>query len=759
MPEVFKVKNYFVSNTNPPPETRCNVKKEDLNNNEGYHILLNPDEQCIAFGDIDHCVSKYEVMDILKDIKTTFEINKDDISYTCSEKVNEKGIDEFGSHWVIKTISTNFLVLKEIMQNTLQKKYGNIKIDTSVYKKSWFRLPNQTNESKTNIHTIMKGEPIDFLVQYNENINKCKNGPSEKLLSYSSVESSPVNQSSTFYEKTKTKSISSKVQTKSTGKAASGKAASGTTSETIKKMVLKMDDYFDGFDNWSKLGFILHNEFQGNSDGLDLFDELSKNFKNYKGKFDVSKFYLSIKPGAGGKKKLTIKSLYHMYQELFPEEEEEEENKFLDPKYLEIKIEFEKRVFKLNNPISFVILSEDNTLQIVKLGDLIIWAKGKFEQIEIDEDGKLTDFVNIWINDPNHLQKNKLVFDPSMTSNKNYNMFKGFNFTDGDSVSEDNSMFLKLLRYISNDNTVYEYMKCWISHIIKTPWKKTNVAVVLYSKIGGVGKNAIVDGLCKLFGNYSGHIESIEDITKNFNNHITNKLFIYGDEINANAKKVSDKLKQVITRPTQNLEKKGFDSIEINDYTNWLFTTNNENCFKIEEDERRLLMIECPCIPLPREDYENYYKEINDDNELNKLYNFFKSYDNSKYKIGVDRVLMTNYKKQLSYENVPAYIEMFYKKPFQFSDQVFTSTELFTIAKEYAKTNFLSQNFTMTSFGKYTKTIFDRYVCKSSCIKFNFKDLTINQFKKILFKNNEGYYRYINDLDANYIPKFDEKSS
>ena len=53
---------------------------------------------------------------------------------------------------------------------------------------------------------------------------------------------------------------------------------------------------------------------------------------------------------------------------------------------------------------------------------------------------------------------------------------------------------------------------------------------------------------------------------------MTNKLFIYGDEINANAKKVSDKLKQVITRPTQNLEKKGIDSIEIDDYSNYIFT-------------------------------------------------------------------------------------------------------------------------------------------------------------------------------------------
>ena len=59
-------------------------------------------------------------------------------------------------------------------------------------------------------------------------------------------------------------------------------------------------------------------------------------------------------------------------------------------------------------------------------------------------------------------------------------------------------------------------------------------------------------------------------------------------------KKVSDKQKQVITRPKQNLEKKGIESIEIDDYSNFIFTTNNENCFKIEEGDRRLLMVKCP---------------------------------------------------------------------------------------------------------------------------------------------------------------------
>lgn len=731
MPEVYKVKNYFVSNTNIPHDIKCKIKNNALINNEGYHILLNPDEECLAFGDIDHCSSTSEVMDILRDIVKTFQIESDEISYTHSLKITD-GKDDHGSHWVITSISVKMKQLKKIMENTLQQTYGKQKIDTGIYKKSWFRLPNQSNETKSNIHKIIKGQPIDFLVQYKKNLEKCKYMPPDILLREEDIVEENIESSKNI-----------------------------TNIDDIRSKVLKMTNYFDDFDSWSKLGFILHNEFNGNSDGLDLFDELSQTFKNYKGRFDVSKFYLSIKPS--NKKKLSIKSLYKWYFELFPEEKTiKDESIFNDPKYLLIKEKFELRCFKLNNPISFVILEENDELQIVKLSDLKVWAKGKYDQVNIIKDGNIKpyDFVDIWINDPNQNNKNKLIFDPSMPITNNYNMFKGLNFTDGESVSEGDSKFLQLLKYICNNDSIYEYMKCWISHIVQTPWKKTNVAVILYSKIGGVGKNAIVDGLCKLFSNYSGHIESIDDITKNFNNHITNKLFIYGDEINANAKKVSDKLKQVITRPVQNLERKGFDSFQVNDYTNWLFTTNNENCFKIEDEDRRLLMIECPSVPLLKEYYINYYSEINNNLLMNKLYNFFKNYDNSKYNIGVDRVLMTDYKMKLSYENVPAYIEMFYKNPKEFCNDVFTSTQLYIKAKEYAQKNFLSSNFTVTTFGINVKKIFSDYVKRTtSCIKYNFSELTPKQFKKILYEHNKPYYLYINDFDVNDVPNFDEISS
>ena len=127
-------------------------------------------------------------------------------------------------------------------------------------------------------------------------------------------------------------------------------------------MVIKMEGYFDGYDNWSKLGMIIYHDFNGNSEGLELFDDLSKLFKNYKDKHDVTKYYMNIKP-TNKKNKLTISSLYKMYYEKFPEDKVK--GIYGHPSYIEGKEQLEKRVFKLNNPVSFVILEQDNEMQII----------------------------------------------------------------------------------------------------------------------------------------------------------------------------------------------------------------------------------------------------------------------------------------------------------------------------------------------------------------------------------------------------------
>ena len=267
--------------------------------------------------------------------------------------------------------------------------------------------------------------------------------------------------------------------------------------------------------------------------------------------------------------------------------------------YLELKSKFELNCFRLENPFNYVYIDGDDNIQLFNNEKLKNWASKDYKIVISDPENEKNNkyFIDVWMTDPNQKTFNKIVFDPSMKSINNYNYFTGFKYSEGEIAPVDNK-FLNLLKRVCNDTKIYDYFVDWIAHIIQQPYKKTNIAVVMYSDVKGVGKNCIVDGISKLLKGYSAHVETIDDITKNFNSHLVNKLFIYGDEIKASSKCISDKLKQVITRPTQNMERKGKDAFEIEDFTNWLFTTNNRDAFKVEQGDRRLFFVVFICVKL-----------------------------------------------------------------------------------------------------------------------------------------------------------------
>ena len=116
--------------------------------------------------------------------------------------------------------------------------------------------------------------------------------------------------------------------------------------------------------------------------------------------------------------------------------------------------------------------------------------------------------IDIWIKDPIKNKYDKIVFDPEEKNNNiNYNMWKGFKFDDKiEPVKEEDSKFLTLLKNITVDNKIYEYIKQWIAHIIQKSYKKTNVAIILYSDTKGIGKNCIIEGIKKLLYGYTAHM-------------------------------------------------------------------------------------------------------------------------------------------------------------------------------------------------------------------------------------------------------------
>ena len=571
--------------------------------------------------------------------------------------------------------------------------------------------------------------------------------------------------------------------------------------QTIKTLVVAIlgEDpcYFDEYIKWAMLGYLIFNEMEGDITGATLYAELSKEFQSDSGdKHTESKVYAQyFKTQKDRKKdnKLHIPSLYNWLKELNPEHElllvqiekmigsgqlTAEEIR-CSQSYKTYKAEFEKTHFKLLYPLRYIKEDDDK-----KRGKSVLFYN-KLDYMELLRDNKEMPvymvkggicpvpkkFYELWIDDENKRKYGKIVFNPlpdeedASIEEPEYNSFGGFNNDDPNVVEmkEADSKYMELLKLLMNDDKVFEYMKCWISSIIQRPNIKTKVAPILFSKTHGSGKNTIVEGMIRIFGkSNSGVVESIEDITKNFNAHLCNKLFIYGDEINANAKKVADKLKQVITRTEQNLEKKNLDAVKVDDYTNWLFTTNNENCFKIEEGCRRLMMIACLEAKQTKQFYQSVYDEIEDPNKIKQLFKFFKNYKQSavsiekhgEFKVGNEAVFQTQYKKELLYENKPAYIQMFYKSPKQFADKKFSSTALYEEAQQYAKSHHISSNFTSQEFSKNLKIV-DVYKSRGNTgMVYKIPDRT--KLLQNLFSVDEDYYRYVFQLDADFTPEFKE---
>jgi hypothetical protein len=237
--------------------------------------------------------------------------------------------------------------------------------------------------------------------------------------------------------------------------------------------------------------------------------------------------------------------------------------------YLDYRNQFEKTHFKLNNPTRYcemddgVLIFRETKLFCERMRDEFGMPSFRIKQ---DKSVTIKKIHELWMDDVRKLKFSRIKFDPSEDEQQlrtpdnivEYNSFGGFvNKTGATPIVPKESAYIKLLKYVFVEDKVFEYMMCWFSAIIQRPHIKTKVAPILFSFAHGTGKNSVIDGFVAILGkDLCAVVESIEDITKNFNYHLCNKLFIYGDEISANAKKLADKLKNVITRSEQNLEKK-----------------------------------------------------------------------------------------------------------------------------------------------------------------------------------------------------------
>lgn len=304
------------------------------------------------------------------------------------------------------------------------------------------------------------------------------------------------------------------------------------------------------------------------------------------------------------------------------------------------------------------------------------------------------EFINLWLGSAKRQKYKKLDFLPNQVCpSSTYNMFSNFLYEKENKTYNYDKIkpLLDHLILLCNNKDVSDYLIKWWASIRQHPDKKSLVAIVLYSDTQGTGKNTAVDIVGSLFKGYTASITE-SDIGKKFNKKFEGKLLIWGDEISGNNKHDSNALKNLITQTIQNIEPKGKDEYECRDNSNYMFTTNYDSAFKIEEKDRRMLLINC----LEKCESVQYYKHLQellkDDEVLYELDKYISTIDLSTFDI--KSLPKTELKRQNILRGLPCHVQMLKSKPHLFSGETKTAKALLNYSKEYARENKLSSIFT-----------------------------------------------------------------
>lgn len=224
------------------------------------------------------------------------------------------------------------------------------------------------------------------------------------------------------------------------------------------------------------------------------------------------------------------------------------------------------------------------------------------ESIKVGDDTSIS-FLGFITRHHREITYDKVVFAPTPLGEMpacepggDFNMFTGFAVTPKD-TGNDISPILEHVRKVlaGGNNAVYEYILDWLAHIVQKPREKMGTALLFKSR-QGAGKNIFWEWVARsIIGEYGKVCNDIEQITGKFNAMIENAILTICDEIQnyGGAFKSNDKLKSLITQTKLVLERKGIDALELDDYNNYVFLTNNDWPIKVESSDRRYVCCEC----------------------------------------------------------------------------------------------------------------------------------------------------------------------
>ena len=282
-----------------------------------------------------------------------------------------------------------------------------------------------------------------------------------------------------------------------------------------------------------------------------------------------------------------------------------QEKKELKPSYLEVKEEFEKTHLKIIHPPIYI--SKLKNRYELQSKEQLCQSYEHIPATILKNEGTKNEFLqeipffSLWIKDINIRKYDNLVFTPPplVHNDDEFNTWLGF---DNDLIIpiEDDKYINHFRDYIYNlvgkKDNYCNYLLSWIANIIQYPAFRSQVCIILYSMMEGVGKSILCELIEKLVDSkYTFYITDVSN--QLFGKHSMaeyEKLFIVLNEIKGKDTYAnSEMFKQRITDAKRDFEPKGLKAFNGINYANYICSTNNINSVNVADNDRRFCVISC----------------------------------------------------------------------------------------------------------------------------------------------------------------------
>jgi hypothetical protein len=382
----------------------------------------------------------------------------------------------------------------------------------------------------------------------------------------------------------------------------------------------------------------------------------------------------------------------------------------------EMKEEFEKKNFKINNPVQYAEITIENKLILRSYTDLKIryenkqYLTTKYNKETKEEEDVAVSFIETWIKCEDIRCYERIDCLPKQKCPEYiYNSFKGFKAEEEPQNDIDitkSKIYDHLFNLCGKDDKVFQYVLMFLSRKLKNPAKLTNTALI-FKSIQGVGKNIFFDwfGNNVISNEYYFSTQDIKLLFGQFNPNLANRVMVVIDEISyKETQEIVETLKAHITQPINIINQKGLKTYENKNHIGYIMFTNNDNPIKIDINDRRYLAIECiPDYANNNEYIKNILMEMEDMKYARAFYDYLIKMESEYYDFTNSRPT-TSFYEDLKEANIPITSKFLEHMIYNKNDAEYMGIDLFNEYKEYLEENNFDKSKTnVTSFGLQLK--------------------------------------------------------